>query len=29
MLVGCRLTLDVEEDGNVAIESLASIRAVN
>ncbi len=29
MLLGCRLTLDVEADGMVSIESLVQIRGVN
>jgi len=29
MLVGSRMTLDVEEDGVVTIESLATVRSVN
>jgi len=29
MLAGCRVTLDVEEDGGVTVESLARIREVN
>lgn len=29
MLLDCRLTLDVEEDGAVSIESLTAVRAVN
>ena len=29
MLLGCRLTLDAEADGNVSIEPLTQVRAVN
>lgn len=29
LLGGCRVTMDVEEDGSVSIESLANIRGVN
>ncbi len=29
MLLGCRLTLDVEAEGTVSIESLTQVRAVN
>lgn len=29
MLEGCRMAMDVEEDGAVSIDSLAAIRAVN